>query len=147
MNAQVLKAIPADANEFYETSFPLLRTPIKKIILQTAETLKRHTINADSLAEALHKNPELKGMSKNDLEGITVLIMVQATKDADADLKKMVMEISHNDKNNSTDDNITASQNSKLQMIMNRKSDMAEEIGYVMKKISGSQQDIIDSLK
>ena len=31
-------------------------------------------------------------MSKNDIEGITVLIMVQASKDADANLKKMVLD-------------------------------------------------------
>ncbi len=41
----------------------------------------------------------------------------------------------------------TEMQNLKLQMIMDRKSDMAEEVSYVMKKISGTQQNIINNLK
>lgn len=149
IQAQVPKAMPPDADEFYNKSISLLRPQVKKIILQTAENIKHSKINADSLSEALHKNASLKGMSNNAIEGITVLIMVQASKDADADLKKIVLEISHrNEQNNAlAKDEINASENSKLQMIMERKSGMAEEISYVMKKLSGSQQTIIDNLK
>ena len=147
ITAQVQKAMPPDADEFYSRSMPLLRPQVKQIVLQTAASLKHKTINGDSLSNSLHKNSLLKGMSNNDIEGITVLIMVQSSKDADDDLKKMVMQISRS----SSQDNSVAkendSQNSKLQGIMDRKSGMAEEIGYAMKKISGNQQDIIDNLK
>lgn len=85
--------------------------------------------------------------------------MVQASKDADADLKNMVMGISHQNeearakarpasqKNTADKDEQQEIQNLKLQVIIDRKSKMAEEISYVMKRISGSQQMIIKNLK
>lgn len=145
--AQVAKAMPPDADEFYNKTILLLKPQVKKIILQTAEAIKHQKINSDSLFNILHKNPQLKGMGNNDIEGITVLVMVQASKDADEDLKKMVMEISRSSSQNNNVAKENDLQNSKLQKIMDRKSGMAEEIGYVMKKISGIQQDIIDNLK
>jgi hypothetical protein len=100
------------------------------------------------------------GMTHNDIEGIIVLIMVLASKDADANLKKMVLEISRNNgqkkqttaksqipNKNETQDDIDEIQNLKLQMIIDRKSDMAREVNYAMKKISSTQQTIINDLK
>ncbi len=145
--AQVAKAMPPDADEFYNKTILLLKPQVKKIILQTAEAIKHQKINSDSLFNSLHKNPQLKGMGNNDIEGITVLVMVQASKDADEDLKKMVMEISRSSSQNNNVAKENDLQNSKLQKIMDRKSGMAEEIGNVMKKISGAQQNIIDNLK
>lgn len=148
-NAQVPKAMPSDANEFYNKSMPLLRPQVKNIVLQIAATLKSQSINTDSLSNALQKNYQLKGMGKNDIDGIAVLIMVQASSDADSDLKKMVLAIGRgNDKKNVTSkDNSSVAQNLKLQTIMDCKSDFAEGVTYVMKKISGTQQDIINNLK
>jgi hypothetical protein len=147
ISAQVSKVMPPDADEFYNKSMPLLRSQVKQIVLQTAASIKHRTINGDSLSSSLYKHPQLKGMSNNDIEGITVLIMVQASKDADDDLKKMVLQISRSSNQNNSLTKENDSQNSKLQVIMDRKSGMAEEIGYVMKKISGNPQDIIANLK
>ncbi len=148
-NAQVPKAMPPDANEFYNKSMPLLRPQVKNIVLQIATTLKNRSINTDSLSNALQKNSHLKGMSKNDIDGVAVLIMVQASSDADSDLKKMVLAIGreNHQKNMPSKDNGNEAQNLKLQTIMDRKSDLAEGVTYVMKKISGTQQDIINNLK
>ena len=147
ITAQVQKAMPPDADEFYNKSMPLLRPGVKQIVLQTAASLKHQSINGDSLSNILHKISLLKGMSNNNIEGIAVLIMVRASKDADDDLKKMVMEISRSSSQDNSVVKENDSQNSKLQGIMDRKSGMAEEIGYVMQKISGNQQDIINNLK
>jgi hypothetical protein len=147
-NAQVSKIMPADADEFYNKSMPLLRPQVKKIVLQTAQNIKHSKINADSLSRILSKNPVLKGMSNKDIAGITVLIMVQASKDADADLKQMVLEISRQNEKDNAITSQNEAQNSKLQTIIDRKSGMAEEISYVMKKISRPErQDIINNLK
>lgn len=148
INAQVSKTMPADANEFYSKSMPLLRPQVKKIVVQTAENIKHSKINADSLSRVLNKNSALKGMRNKDIEGITVLIMVQASKDADADLKKMVLEISRQNSQDNAMTNQNDAQNSKLQTIIDRKSGMAEEISYVMKKISAPEREsIINNLK
>jgi len=146
--AQVSKVMPPEADDFYNNSMPMLRPQVKNIILQTAKAIENRKINADSLSQALHRNMTLKGMSNNDIEGVIVLIMVQASKDADADLKHMVLEISHkNDQKKESQEEISEIQNLKLQMIVDRKSHMAEEVSYAMKKISGTQQNIINNLK
>jgi hypothetical protein len=160
LTAQVSKIMPSDADDFYNKSMPLLRSQIKNIVLQTAKGIENRKINADSLSQALHRNIALKGMSNNDIEGIIVLIMVQATKDADADLKEMVIEISRRNsqqkesvsnsgtaKKKESQDDINEKQNLKLQMIMGLKRDMAEEVSNVMKKISEAQQNIINNLR
>lgn len=164
--AQVPMAMPAEANAYYNNSMPLLRPHLKEIVLQTAKALKYHKANADSLSQTLHAHAALKGMSNNNIEGITVLILVQASKDADAELKQMVMEICHRNeqkkeerttmhrvnvnnienKNSSTED-INEMENLKIQRIIDRKSRIAEETNYAMKKISGMQQNIINDLK
>jgi hypothetical protein len=146
--AQVSKIIPTEAEDFYNKLMPLLRPQIKNIVLHNAKAIEKRKINTDSLAHALNANTTLKGMSKNNIEGIIVLIMVQASKDADIDLKKMVLEIGrNNEQKEEARDEMNETQNLKLQMIMDHKSAMAEEVSYTMKKISGSQQDIIDNLK
>jgi hypothetical protein len=160
--AQVSKVIPTEANDFYNKSMPLLRQPVKNIVLHTARAIENRKINADSLTRELKANNALKGMSNNDIEGIIVLIMVQASRAADANLKKMVLEIGRSnqqkkqtsansertDKNkNDTKDDINEIQNLKLQMIMNHKSDIAREANYAMKKISSTQQTVINNLK
>ena|SRR5450631_2082223 len=146
--AQVSKVIPPEAEDFYNKSMPLLRPQVKNIVLHNAKTIENRKINTDSLSHSLKANTVLKGMGNNDIEGIIVLIMVQASKDADADLKSMVLEISHkNDQKKDSQEEINKIQNLKLQMIIDRKSDMAEEVSYAMKKISGTQQNIINNLK
>jgi len=157
---QVSKVMPPEADDFYNKSMPLLRPQVKNLVQQTAQAIENRKINSDSLFRELKANATLKGMSNNDIEGIIVLIMVQASKDADANLKKMVLEISRSngpkkrlnsettnkDKKESQQDSVEI-QNLKLQMIIDCKSDMAQEVNYAMKKISTTQQTIINNLK
>ena len=156
LGAQVPTTMPADANTFYNNLMPLLRPAVRNIVLQTAKAMKNHKANSDSLFKAIRNKASLKGMNNNDIEGVVVLIMVQASKDADADLKNMVMDISRQNEQKESartarqpkpEDDVQDMQNLKLQMIIDRKSNMAEEVGYVMKKISGTQQNIINNLK
>ena len=160
INAQVPIAMPPEANAFYNNSMLLLKPQLKEIILQTAKALKYHKANADSLSQTLHAHAELKGMSNNNIEGITVLILVQASKDADVELKQIVMEICHRNEQkkegqttvhrvneNSSAEDINEIQNLKIQRIIDRKSRIAEETNYVMKKNSGMQQIIANDLK
>ena len=157
--------MPPDANEFYVSAMPVLRQKVKDIVLHTAFAIKYRKANADSLSQKLIANKALNGMSDNDIEGITVLILVQASKDADADIKLMVVGISRGDEQkkqqsaarnvsensmenkNKYGEDIFDIQNAKLKVVMERKRLMAEETNAIMKKISGSQQSIINNLK
>ena len=167
INAQVPTAMPPDATAFYNKAMPVIRQPIKDIVVQTAQAIKRYNANADSLSRRLRANHMMKGMSNHDIDGITVLILVQASRDADADLKLMVLGMSrrneqkqqqhqttiqsisvNNAKNeNRSTDEINDIQNLKLQVIIERKRRMAEEISSVMQKIQNTQQNIINNLK
>ena len=166
LNAQVRAAMPPEANAFYTNAMADIRQQVKDIVIQGAASIKHRSPNADSLSQRFRDNNKLKGLNNNDIEGITVLIMVQASKDMDADLKIMVLAMSHrNDrkqqpqtdaqtvsvhsvenKKPSTEE-LNQMQNLKLSMIMEMKSRLAEEISNLMKKISGTQQNIISHLK
>ncbi|MEP6597618.1 MAG: hypothetical protein ABJA71_16810, partial [Ginsengibacter sp.] len=159
--AQVPMAMPPDANAFYNKAMPLIKPHLKKIVIHTAFLLKNRRANADSLSNALHTNPGLKGMSDENIEGMTTLIMVHASKDADEDLKKMVLSMRNNEAEPVANKNVNANANKTnvsseeindkkllmLQMIMNRKSKIAEEISLVLKKIPENKENIINNLK
>jgi hypothetical protein len=166
LDAQVPTAMSPEAGTFYSNAMPAIRQQVKNIVLQTASAIKHYKVNSDSLLQNLRSNKTLKGLSNNDIEGITVLIMVQASHDADADLKSMVLgmnrrneqkqqqpatiqTVSEKNAGNKTRsiEDIHDMQNLKLRVIMERKSRMAEETNELMKKISDSQQTIINNLK
>ncbi len=139
--AQVPMAMPPDADAFYKNAMPEIKPQIKNVIIKTASTLKSRQVNADSLNKALHANPVLKGMNDENIAAISTLIMVQASKDADEDLKKMVLSMRGSDAGGQ------ASNTDALQMIMSRKSKMAEEISLVIKRIYDNRENIINNLK
>ncbi len=151
--AQVPVAMPDDAYAFYNNAMPVLRPQIKNIILQTANALKNRRPNADSLKKRLNTNAALKDMSNNDIDGITILVMVQASKETDADLKQMVLgtmktvSASKSEYNNVSIEEINERKQMKLQKIMDRKSDISQETNNVMKNITGNPESIINNLK
>jgi hypothetical protein len=165
LNAQVPTAMSPEANIFYSTAMPAVRQQVKNIVLQTAGAVKNYKANADSLSQKLRANKALKNMTANDIDGITVLILVQASKDADADLKLRVLRMSRRNQkqqeqttmqkvssNNVENkgrpaEEVNDMENLKLHEIMERKSGMAQEINNFMKNISGNQQNIINDLR
>ncbi len=156
--AQVPAAMPPDADAFYKNAMPTINPQLKNVIIKSASILKNQQVNGDSLIKALHSNPSLKGMSDENIVAISTLIMVQASKDADEDLKKMVLSMKGGNEtetvsNTKGTDKKESSQGINdrkqlmLQMIMNRKSKMAEEISLVIKEIYGNRENIINNLK
>ncbi len=145
--SQVHSAMPPEANEFFDKAMPVINPSVKNLITQSAMTLKNRHANADSLFKALRNNRLLKNMNDENIAGITTLIMVQASKDADEDLKKMVLGMKNDTQQVSTDDEIKDKKQVALQLILNRKSNMAEEISLVLKRIPQDKESIINSLK
>lgn len=149
--AQVHTAMPPDANTFYDKAMPLVKSSLRNLIMQVATVLKSRRANADSLFNALHTNPLLKGMGDENIAGVTTLIIVQASKDADEDLKKMVLGmkdngISRTSNTSQSAEEINEKKQIALQLILIRKSNMAEEINFVLQKLS-DKENIISSLK
>ena len=149
--------MPPEADAFYKNAMPVIKPQIKDLIIKSASALKNQQANADSLMKALQANPKLKGMSEANIAAVSTLIMVQASNDADEELKKMVLSmrnngndaepVSNTDGKNQSAQEINDRKQILLQMIMTRKSKMAEEISLVFKKVPGNRDNIINNLK
>lgn len=137
--AQVNTVMPQEANAFYSKAMPSIKPEIKKFIEKNASALKGKRINIDSVCEVLSKNQLLKSATRQDIEAIGVLIMVQASKDADEDLKNIVINSRKNDPGQNTDN--------KVEKIIENKSKMAENASELMKRISGAQDVVINNLR
>lgn len=137
--AQVNTVMPPEANTFYSKAMANIKPQIKNIVEKNADVLKGRTINADSLSKALIKNQLLKNATPQDIEAIGVLIMVQASKNADADLKDLVINMNKNEREKNAPDN-------KVESILENKSKIAENVSILMKRISGTQDVVINNL-
>ncbi len=137
--AQVHSAMPPEASLFYTNAMNSIKPAIKSLIETDAHKLKNRNINADSLNNKLKNDPLLKGMKQHDIEAVGVLIMVQASKNADAELKNLVMNMHKTNEQNSAEN--------ETEMILEHKSKIAEAIAVSMKKISPSEESVINNLK
>ena len=135
--AQVPTAMPPEANAFYSNAINNIKPEIIDLVRKNAGNLKSN--NADSLVKALKKNSQLANYKSAELEAVAVLIMIQASKNADADLKQLVLARA---KNNS----VTATEE-RSKNILNYKSNMAESISVLMQKLAPHTETLINNLR
>ncbi|MEO9209679.1 MAG: hypothetical protein ABI208_01200 [Ginsengibacter sp.] len=141
---QVNFTMPPEANTFYENAMRTIKSQVKNVIEKNANNLRGRKVNTDSLFKSLHKDQALKNITQGEIEAVTVLIMVRASKNADNDLKDLVVNMHKNNNENPTDNDRTQN---KAQVILTNKSQIAENISLLMKKLSGSKDLAIDNLK
>ncbi|MGN6295781.1 MAG: hypothetical protein ACTHM7_03300, partial [Ginsengibacter sp.] len=89
---QVNTILPSEATAFYQNAMQHLKPAIRNLIEKNASKLTGQKVNTDSLMRKLQKDPLLKTASTGDLKAITVLILVQASKNADNNLKELVLQ-------------------------------------------------------
>ncbi len=142
--AQINTVMPQEANTFYSKAMANIKPQIKNIVKKNADVLKGRTINTDSLSKALIKNQLLKNATPQDIEAIGVLIMVQASKNADADLKDLVINRGKNEREKTSVNNTPGT---KVESILENKSKIAENVSILMKRISGAQDVVINNLR
>lgn len=141
--AQVNSVMPPEANKFYNNAIHSINPAIKNIVEKNAINLKGRKVNMDSLSKMLHYERILKNTGQRDIDAITILIMVQISRNADADLKNLVLSMKNSD-NSKPDDNKSAE---KAESILNNKSRIAENVTVVMRKISGSTEIALENLR
>ena len=144
--AQVNSVMPSQANAFYENAMPVIKPEIKNIIEKNANKLRGRRINIDSLVKELHKSEHLKFGTESDLEAIAVLILVQTSKYADADLKNIVISLNHTNSKKETEAEKEISKN-KAEIILSNKSDIAQSVALIMKKFPGSPELVMDKFR
>jgi hypothetical protein len=145
-HAQVNSVMPAEAKAFYQNAMESIKPGIKNLIEKNANKLTKRRVNVDSLIKELHKIPLLREGNEKDLEAITVLILVQTSRNADADLKDLVIHMRHSNsekKNEEEDENCKNT----AALIVENKSEMAQSISIMMKKLSGSAEMVMDKFK
>jgi hypothetical protein len=149
VRAQVNSVLPAEANTFYNTAMQSIKPDIKSMIEKNANKLKGRDVNTDSLCEELHKNELLKNINPHDLQALTVLIMVQVSKNADADLKKLVtsMHKKPTEKTGNQDSSESSISENKVERILANKSQIAENVSLVMKNLSGTTEMMLEQFK
>lgn len=148
LHAQVPAAMPPEADAFYNEAMPVINAHLKTAVLKTAVAMKERKPNADSLYSALKKQSPFKELSEQNLRGVTTLIMVQAAKNTDDDLKKMVLSMNSKSSSAPSEKQEEFEQKQlRLKMIMLRKSKLAEEVSVVMKNISDNTSNIISDLR
>ena len=134
---QLPAAITPEANLFYSNAIDNIKPAIKDLIIKNAANLKSN--NSDSLIVELRKNAFLKNYKSAELEAVAVLIMIHASKNADEDLKQLVLNRAKNNSVTTTEE--------KSKIILNYKSKMAESISFLMQRLSSQQEILINNLR
>jgi hypothetical protein len=140
---QVNSVIPPEANALYNNAIRTINPAIKDLVEKNAGKLKGRRVNMDSLTKSLSHDKLFKNASQSDVEAITVLIMVQISRNADADLKSLVVNMHRSD--NASPDADESSK--KVETLLSAKSEIAENITLVMKRMPGVADMTLENLK
>lgn len=135
---QVNSIMPPEATIFYNKAIEIIRPEIKRLIHTSALNFKKERPDASLLIAQLKRDPILKKLNQEDVEGIAVLVMVQASKNTDEELKKLVLVLRNNPGQGSMEE---------TKKLADFKSFLAENINQIMDKTSISQESVINNLK
>ncbi len=142
---QVNTILPSEATAFYENAMQHLKpAAIRNLIEKNASKLTGQKVNTDSLMRELQKDPLLKTASTGDLKAITVLILVQASKNADNNLKELVLQ-----KRNDGNKNDAEKEKDKqyASVLLENKSEIAQKVSLIMVQNSISPEMTLDKFK
>lgn len=135
---QVNSSMPPEATIFYNKAIEIIRPEIKKLIHTSALDCKKEKPDASLLIARLKRELILKKLNQADIKGIAVLVMVQASKNTDEELKKLVQALRNNPGQASMDE---------TKKLADFKSFLAENINQLMDKSSISPESVINHLK
>jgi hypothetical protein len=171
-SAQDLFSLPADAEAFYNKAMPVIQPKYRGLVTQTAASIRGREISTDSVRTLVKNSGLAIDLQATDTDALVMLIMMQASKSAQEDLKAIMMEMKKNaaekktyrkDKQQSaTEDSIKVrksntsngvlpdiSQQLQVRMttIADRRTKLNEAISALMAKIKDAESQIIKNLK
>lgn len=138
--------MPSEANTFYQNAMLSIKPGVKSLIEKNANKLTGQKVNVDSLIGELHKNALLKNGNEKDLEAITILILVQVSRNADNELKNLVVHMRQTNSAPASTDEDEKNKNTAALLVEN-KSDIAQSVSLIMKRISGSPEMVMEKFK
>lgn len=90
--AQNKLTVTAQEQAFYDKAMPAIKKEYKNLVFQTAAQLKGKNINSDSLINAMKGNRMLTGLNGNDIEALAFLVLMEASKSSQEDMKSIMAE-------------------------------------------------------
>lgn len=133
---QVNSVMPPEAELFYNHAMRTIKAEIKSTIEKNANNLKNKIVDSDSLSRSLRTDASLQNLTQQGIEAVTILIMVQISKNADADLKDMVVN-----RQKDTDHSEV------VEIILSNKSLIATDVTDLMNELGSSRDMALDGLK
>jgi len=141
---QVNSVMPPEAELFYNHAMRTIKAEIKSTIEKNANNLKNKIVDSDSLSGSLRTDASLRNLTQQGIEAVTILIMVQISKNADADLKDMVVNRQKDTDAQLSKDN---SHSTAAEIILRNKSQIATDISNLMIELGSSRDMALDGLK
>lgn len=135
---QVNTIISPEANSFYNQAMPRLKPSVKTFVEKNAASLRGRSINTDSLRNRLKNEKILKNAGQQEIDAVALLIMIQASKNADADLKDLVTNKNNYDIPNSQ---------KRAEWIIANKSRIAENVALVMRKLPPASEELFVNIQ
>lgn len=136
--AQANTTMPPEAILFYNKAIQHIKPDIKILMHKSALDLNHTRNDANGLLADLKQESILKKLSHSDLEGLAIIILVQATKNTDEDLKRKVMKLRKDPDQSGIEE---------TKRIAEFKSFLAENIHQILKRSSNSLENVINSLR
>ena len=137
--SQVNSSMPAEAHLFYQKAMEVLQPEIRRKVESIAKKLEGRTVNADSLSMEIKKDIVFKKQKSIKMEAITILILVQASRNADADLKEMVINMANEKDTSSRAFN-------KTKPLLEYKSALAKNLDETLVKMNSSPGKLLEGL-
>ncbi|MEO5500455.1 MAG: hypothetical protein ABIR31_03345 [Ginsengibacter sp.] len=137
--AQVNNILSPEVKNFYAKAMPTIKPGVKDLIENMGNHFSNHSLDVDSLLSQLKNKKIMQPFGSHEIKGIIVLIMVQASENADLRIKQLV---THSTSKNQGD--IAVDQTNS---IIQNKSQIATNANMVMNNISVNKDEIISALK
>lgn len=135
---QVNSSMPPEASIFYNKAIDIINPEIKKVVLVNSLKIKDKKIENEHLLLELNKEPRLRKFKKADLDWIAILILVQASKNTDDELKKKVVEMRKNPGQEVMDE---------IKHLSEFKSFLANNTNQLLETTTISQENALNNLK
>lgn len=135
---QLNSSMPPEASIFYNKAIDNISLEIKKVVLVNSLKIKDRKIEVEQLLLELNKEPRLRKLKKADLDWIAILIMVQASRNTDDELKRKVVELRKNPGQEGMDE---------IKSLSEFKSFLANNTTQLLERTTISQENALNNLK
>ncbi|RYY60764.1 MAG: hypothetical protein EOO05_08785 [Chitinophagaceae bacterium] len=115
----------AESEAFFNEAMAVIKPAYKNVVQKTAAGMKGRDPNVDSLVKALKKEPALAPMPPGDIEAMAFLVMMQASKLAEEDLKNVMAGVKKINQQKPSGRTATSGQHVRVDSVKTQKSTLA----------------------